>query len=75
MKKILKLQRSESFYIRDGWIEKVFSAYGDGQKEAFSTKNGTKIKRNCKTSHLFFFLQIEICFIDDESFVFFESFF
>ena len=43
MKKILKLQRSESFYIRDGWIEKVFSAYGDGQKEAFSTKNGTRI--------------------------------
>lgn len=43
MKTILKLQRSESFYIRDGWIEKVFYAYNNDQRNAFSSKLGTRI--------------------------------
>ena len=43
MKKSLKLQRSESFYIRDGWIEKVFLAYKNNQIGTFSPKKGIKI--------------------------------
>lgn len=43
MKKTLKLQRSESFYIREGWIEKVFSAYRDKKFGTFNSKSGTSV--------------------------------
>lgn len=41
--KSLKFQRSESFYIRDGWVEKVFAAIKDDKKGIFSKSNGTRI--------------------------------
>ncbi len=40
MEKKLKLQRSETFYIREGWIEKVFMACKDKAMGAFSSKKG-----------------------------------
>ena len=43
MEKRLKLQRSETFYIREGWIEKVFMAYTEKAKGAFSSKSGTGV--------------------------------
>lgn len=41
--KSLKLQRSESFYIRDGWIEKLFMAIQENKKGIFSQSKGTRI--------------------------------
>ena len=41
--KSLKLQRSESFYIRDGWIEKLFIAIQDNKKGIFSKTEGIRI--------------------------------
>ncbi len=40
----LKLQRSESFYIREGWIEKFFQSYkADCCLDTFSPKTGMRI--------------------------------
>ncbi len=43
MEKRLKLQRAETFYIREGWIEKVFMAYAENAEGAFSSKKGTGV--------------------------------
>lgn len=42
-KKVLKLQRTESFYIREGWFEKFFEAIKSGKQDIFSKSNGTKV--------------------------------
>lgn len=43
MEKRLKLQRAETFYIREGWIEKVFMAYTENAEGAFSSKKGSGV--------------------------------
>ena len=41
MGKTLKLQRSETFYIREGWIEKILMSYRNDSKGVFSKKMGS----------------------------------